>query len=161
MARSRKVLKLSTADRTHLEEILWKGKLSARELKRAEILLKSSQGYSSSEIAVMVDRHYNTVRNVVKRYLKEGLESALKERPRPGAPRKIHEREEAVITSLACSEPPEGRSRWTLELLTNHVVQLTDLTELHHETIRRVLKKVNSNRGRASSGVSESSMGSI
>ena len=132
---------LSNEDEKKLREIIDKGIHGARVLKRAEILLKLTEGLSSQEIGDIVDRHYNTVNSIRKKYEVGGIEEALYDAPRPGAPRKVYSEHEAMITTLACSEPPEGYSCWTLELLADRVVQLTDLESIGRETIRRVLKK--------------------
>lgn len=142
MARPHEILILDEADKQRICSMLDKGRFSVRVLKRAEILLKSDEGYPIDEIARMVNRHPNTVRTIRNRYIKAGLEFALEEKPRPGKPPKIFSREEAVITSLACSEAPDGHSRWTLEMLANKVVQLTELESISTETVRRILKKV-------------------
>ena len=161
MARPHEILILSEGDKASLTSLMNKGFLSARVLKRAEILLKSDQGYTVEEIAEMVDRHPQTVRNIRNKYIEAGLEFALEEKPRPGKPQKIFAEEEAIITTLACSEAPAGHSRWTLKLLADEVVQLTDLDSVHIETIRRVLKKVHSNPGRHNNGASVKSTVSI
>lgn len=133
---------LSNEDEKKLREIIDKGIHSARVVKRAEILLKLTEGHSSREIGEMVNRHYNTVNSIRKKYEVGGIQEALYDAPRPGAPRKVYSEHEAMITTLACSEPPEGYSCWTLELLADRVVQLTDLESIGRETIRRTLKKV-------------------
>jgi len=134
---------LSEEDEKKLTEIMDKGTHNSRVVKRAEILLKLTEGLSCRSIADMVNRHYNTVNSIRKKYELGGIEEALYDAPRPGAPRKVYSEHEAMITTLACSEPPEGYSRWTLELLADRVVQLTDLESIGKETVRRTLKKVN------------------
>jgi len=133
---------LSEEDEKKLMEITNKGTHNARVVKRAEILLKLTEGFSSRLIGDMVGRHYHTVNAIRKKYEIGGIEEALYDAPRPGAPRKVYSEHEAMITTLACSEPPEGYSCWTLELLADRVVQLTDLESIGRETIRRTLKKV-------------------
>ena len=76
----------------------------------------------------------------------EGLESALNEKRRPGAPRKFKGRDKAKITALACSTPPEGHSRWSLNLLADKAVELKIVDEISHISVHRILKKTNSNR---------------
>lgn len=142
MARPHEILILDEDDKQRICSMLDKGRFSVRVLKRAEILLKSDEGYPVDQIAEMVNRHPNTVRTIRNRYIEAGLAFALEEKPRPGAPPKIFSREEAIITSLACSEAPDGHSRWTLEMLADKVVQLTELEDISSETVRRILKKV-------------------
>lgn len=161
MARPHEILILNDDDKRTICSMLDKGKLSVRILKRAEILLKSDEGYTVEEISEMVDRHAHTVRRIRNRYIEAGLDFALEEKPRPGPPAKIFSREEAIITSLACSDAPDGRSRWTLEMLADKLVQLTELEDVSTETVRRVLKKANSNPGKVSNGASAKSMESI
>ena len=141
MARPHEILYLNDGDREALESMLAKGIFNANQFKRSEILLKS-EFLTVSEIAMEVGRSESTVRNIRKKYIEGDLHQALYDRPRPGAPKKIYSEHEAMITTLACSEPPEGRSCWTLELLADRVVQLTDLESIGKETVRRVLKKV-------------------
>jgi transposase len=93
-----------------------------------------------------------TVYNVYHRYQPGKLAEALEEKPRSGQPRKVTERLEAEVTRIACSEAPEGRSRWTVRLIHKQVVELG--YELGDESVRQVLKKVNLNRGKKGSGVS-------
>lgn len=132
---------LSVEDENKLTAIINKGTHNSRVVKRAEILLRLTEGLSCRAIADIVNRHYNTVNSIRKKYELGGIQEALYDAPRSGAPRKIYSEHEAVITTLACSEPPKGHDRWTLELLSDRVVQLTDLESIGKETVRRVLKK--------------------
>ena len=91
---------------------------------------------------------------VRRRFCEEGLESALVERPRPGQKRKLDERAEAHLVAIACSDPPEGHTHWTLKFLANKMVELDYVDSVAKETIRKTLKKTNSNRGRRKSGAS-------
>lgn len=154
MSRPHQIIYLCNEDRLQLEAMISRGISSVRKLKRAEILLKSDDGYSPREIATMVDRHYQTVYNIRRRYIEEGLESALEERPRPGKPNKIFAKEEAIITTIACSKVPAGCERWTLQMIADRAVELTDLESVSKETISQVLKKVNLNHGKQVNGAS-------
>jgi transposase len=82
-----------------------------------------------------------TVQNVRTRYRTGGLDAALHDKPRSGQPRQVTPREEAYITTIACSTPPAGRSHWTIRLVTDRLVELSG-TELSTESVRQVLKKV-------------------
>lgn len=153
MARPHELLLVSESDVKELREMCAKGVHSSRLLKRAEILLLGNDGYTVDEISDAVGRHPNTVRTTRKRYIDEGLEGAIFERPRPGKPQKIFTKEEALITTIACSEVPEGRSSWTLRMIADKFVQLGEVDKISPETVRKVLKKVNSNRGKKRNGV--------
>jgi len=153
MARPHELLLISPEDLEILELMCTKGIYPARELKRAEILILGNQCYTVHEIAEAVGRSPNTVRNVRRRYIEEGLEGAIKDKPRPGKPQKIFSSEEAMITTIACSEAPAGHSRWTIRMIADKFIQLSEVDYVCPETIRRVLKKVNSSPGRKKSGV--------
>ena len=88
-----------------------------------------------------------TVERVRKRFVEEGLEEALSERPRPGATRKLDGHQEAYLVALACSDPPEGKKRWTMQMLADKLVRLEVVEEISDETVRRTLKKGASSRG--------------
>lgn len=106
-------------------------------------------GTEKSRLAVQAEARISATQyfQLKQRYLTEGLPQALKERPRSGQPRKVTAEVEAKITSLACSEAPEGAARWTLSLLQEKVVALHYVETLSDESIRQVLKKANSNLG--------------
>lgn len=147
MGRKAKPIKLNQKDREALKEFLSVGVRSARSIKRAMILKYLDEGRHSSEIISLLDTSLPTICKIKNRYNKEGLESALCERPRSGQPRKIGQREEAHITSIACSDPPTGRKRWTIKLITDKVIELGYMEKVSRESVRQVLKKVNSNPG--------------
>jgi len=147
MGRKAKALKLKQKDREELKEFLSVGKRSARAIKRAMMLKYLDEGKHSSEIIDLLDTSLPTIYKVKNRYHEEGLEAALSERPRCGQPRKIGRREEAYITSIACSKPPKGRKRWTIESITDTVIELGYIEKVSRESVRKVLKKANSNPG--------------
>jgi transposase len=132
-------VELSQAERDQLTEMLRGGKHAARRLKRAQILLASEAGASDAAIATSVCVGESTVYRTKRRLLEGNLELALSEEPRPGAARKLSGKEEALLVATACSSPPEGRARWTLELLAGEIVKLTEHRELSRETVRRRL----------------------
>ena len=129
-----------------------RGKFSANQFKRAEILIKSDDTLSVKQIALEVGRCQSTVRSIRNKYIKGGLEMALYDAPRPGAPKKIFAEHEAVITSIACSEVPEGHTHWTLRMIGDKLIELTEVEAVDKSTISRTLKKVNSNHGSHTSG---------
>src|SRR5467141_248990 len=132
-------VELSQAERCELTAMLSKGKRAARKLKRAQILLAADAGRSDEEIARAVAVGGSTVYRTKRRFVEGNLERALSEDPRPGAERKLTGKEEALLVATACASPPEGRARWTLELLAGAMVKLTDHESLSHETVRRRL----------------------
>lgn len=141
------VVELSPEERMRLRDVAQKGHAGARVIRRAQTLLLADEGYQNKEIAQVLGVASETVKNTNKRYAKEGLDSALHERPRPGHGRKLQGREEAQLIALACSDPPEGRARWSLRLLAERLVALEIVEEVSYQTVRRTLKKTRSNRG--------------
>ena len=132
-------VELSHAERTELRALLSGGKQEARKLKRAQILLATDAGASDEAIAASVGVGGSTVYRAKRRFVLGNLEAALSEEPRPGADRKLSGNEEALLVATACSNPPEGRARWTLELLADELVRLTEHDSLSRETVRRRL----------------------
>jgi len=132
-------VELSHAERTELRALLSGGKQAARKLKRAQILLATDAGASDEAIAASVGVGGSTVYRTKRRFVLGNLEAALSEEPRPGADRKLSGKEEALLVATACSNPPEGRARWTLELLADELVRLTEHGSLSRETVRRRL----------------------
>src|SRR6202140_1678814 len=130
---------LSQIERTELRALLSGGKHASRRLKRAQILLAADAGTSDEEIARNVGVSGSTVYRTKRRFVEGNLERALSEEPRPGAERKLTGKEEALLVATACASPPEGRARWTLELLAGAMVKLTKHKSLSHETVRRRL----------------------
>ncbi len=137
-----------------LQKRIRRGHDSARVLMRARVLLKSDDGMSETVIAQALDITSRTVSMVRKRFFQEGLERALFDKPRPGAQRKLDGKQEAFLIAVACSKPPEGREHWTLKLLANEVVQLDFAESISPETVRQVLKKATSSRGKRNNGAS-------
>ncbi len=132
-------VELSQAEREQLRALLSGGKHAARKMKRAQILLAADAGASDEEIATSVAVGGSTVYRTKRRFVLGNLEAALSEEPRPGAERKLSGKQEALLVATACSKPPAGRSRWTLELLAGEMVRLTEHAGLSRETVRRRL----------------------
>ena len=147
-----KHITLTKEERTELSQLIKSGKHSARVLGRARILLllDRSQGEQRKlkEIANAMLTSIGTVSNIKRRYLKGGLEQGLYDRPRPGAKPKINGEVEAHLIALVCSDPPEGRERWTLRLLADQLVELELVETISHVAIRDALKKTNSSPGK-------------
>jgi putative transposase len=144
---------LSVAERTTLEQMLRRGKHSARRLTRARILLKASEGLRDDEIAEAVETSLPTIERTRRRFVEEGL-GALDEKPRPGRKPVLNERSEARLIAEACSAAPSGREHWTLQLLADRAVELKLADSLSADTVWRVLKKTNSSPGSSSNGAS-------
>ena len=134
-------VELNDAERTELEALLAGGKAPVRKLKRAQILLAADVGLGDEVIATSVHTGTATVYRTKRNFVEGNLEHALTEQSRPGAKRKLSSKEEALLVAKACSVPPEGRARWTLELLAGAIVALTDHEELSTETVRRRLSE--------------------
>src|SRR3954452_16249071 len=130
---------LSDAERSDLEALLRGGRRAARTLKRAQILLAADAGMPDETIAQSLGVGGSTVYRTKRRFVEGNLDTALHEEPRPGAARKLSAQEEALLVATACSRPPEGRARWTIELLAGEMVRLTDHGSLSGETVRRRL----------------------
>jgi transposase len=148
MSRIVKPLTLSVGEEGQLQEMLQKGVHSVRSLKRAQVLLRLHQGQTPEQVGKQVGVSRATVYNIAKRYESSGsLESALTEKPRPGQPSKFNKALQAQLTALACSPSPEGRSRWTLRLLADKLVELRWIDGVSHQAVAEQLKKTCSNLG--------------
>ena len=142
------VVRLDAAERARLQDMVSKGKHSARLQSRARILLKSDvgeagEGWSDSAIARALDTSIATVERVRQQLVEEGFESILTRKHNPNSARKriFDGEKEARLIALACSSPPAGRARWTLQLLEEKVVELAIVDRASDNTIGRVLKK--------------------
>jgi len=132
-------VELNQTERAALSALLNGGKHAARKLKRAQILLAADAGASDDYIATSVGVGSSTIYRTKQRFVLGNLEAALSEMPRPGARRKLSGKEEALLVATACSRPPQGCARWTLELLAGKLVSLTQHDSLSRETVRRRL----------------------
>jgi len=135
------IVNLVEEERRQLIELTQKGHTSARTLKRAHILLLADAGKTDAEIAQILHTNDSTVKRTRERYVKDSLERALYERPRSGRPAILDGKREAYLIALACSTPPAGRKCWTMQLLADRLVELTDLESISDETVRTRLKK--------------------
>jgi transposase len=132
-------VELGQAERDELKGLLSGGKHAVRKIKRAQILLAADAGASDEEIATSVGVGGSTVYRTKRRFVLGNLELALREEPRPGAERKLSGKEEALLVATACSSPPEGRARWTIDLLAGAMVRLTEHDSISRDTVRRRL----------------------
>jgi transposase len=147
------IVTLTPEERRMLQEMLSRGKAAARKLMHARILLKADvaaggPGWNDQAIVEALEVGRATVERVRKEFVEEGLEAALeRHKPRRQYRRKLDGDGEAHLIALACQKPPEGRSRWTLKLLADRMVQLEYVDEISYQTVRRTLKKTNSSLG--------------
>jgi transposase len=139
---------LTAEEREQLRQLLARGKVDVRKLKHAQILFKAdeaegSPGWSDTRIAEALDVGLATVERVRRRFIEEGFEAALS--PYRGPNRvyttKLDGEQEAHLIALACSQPPDGRARWTLRLLAERMVELKYVETLSYESVRQTLKK--------------------
>jgi transposase len=135
------IVDLTKEERTYLLDFIKSGKHSARKLNRARILLLADEGKTDGEIAEALHTGTATVQRTRQRFVEGNLEGALNERPRPGGQKKLDEKGEAILETLAHSQPPEGRKRWTLQLLADRLVELKVVDSISYETVRQEVKK--------------------
>ena len=143
------IVTLTDEERHMLAARLSRGKAAARKLMHARILLKADvgsgePGWNDQAIAEGLEVGRATIERVRRRFVEEGLEAALeRRRPRREYARTLDGEAEAHLIAMACSQPPEGRSRWTLRLLADRMVQLEYVEQVSYQTVRRTLKKTN------------------
>ncbi|MEM9070962.1 MAG: IS630 family transposase [Myxococcota bacterium] len=135
------IVELSEAERETLQAFVDNGSKLARKVKRAQILLAADQGYRDKDIADVVGVGTSTVYRVKKRFVERPFDEVLLDGPRPGRRRKLTGKEEAWLVATACSKPPEGRAKWTMQLLADAFVLMTDHESLSGETVRRLLRE--------------------
>jgi transposase len=144
---------LTEDERAMLTTFVTSGTAPARTVTHARILLKADQAaggpaWTDETIRDALDVGLSTIARVRERFVEEGLESALHRRSGPRLARRLLDgSQEAHLLALACSTPPSGQERWSLRLLADKMVELAYVDEVSHETIRQVLKKMNSSRG--------------
>lgn len=137
------VVDLTGEERKELERLTRAGKESARKIRYAHALLKADAGWTDAKITEAFGMGVNTVGRLRQRFVEEGMEVALGARsrkPRPYAG-KLDGKQESQLIALACSEPPEGHTRWTLRMLADRMVELAYVESLSHEAVRQVLKR--------------------
>jgi len=140
-------VELTKEERGELHKLISSGIAPARKLTRARILLRVDAGMTKSEVSRALDVSINTVTNVCRTFQTQRLEAIERKKPDREYEHSLDGEAEAHLIAVACSEPPEGRERWTLRLLQNEMVKRKYVDEVSHETIRTVLKKTNSSRG--------------
>ena len=153
MAKAYYIVELTSEERVQLEQLLRKGKVAAYKQRHARILLLADQNcptrgrMSDSTIAKAVNCGLATVERIRKRFVLEGFEAALGRKNRTNYSRQIDGDAEARLITLACSDPPDGRQRWTLRLLADKMVELEVVEHCSKDTIHRTLKKTNLSLG--------------
>lgn len=155
----RYIIDLTEVEKETLVELTKKGRPGARKVKRANILLLADQGKKDEEIVTVLHTSRNTVIRTRRKFVNGGLAFALSERSRAGRFPKIDDKVETILTTLAQSQPPDGRKRWTLQLLADRLVTLTHLDSLSYEAVRLVLKKTTSSHGCGKNGAFRLSSG--
>ena len=138
---------LNEQQRQQLLDITSKGKVAVRQFKRSQILLLSDQGYKDQEIAERVGVGVATVERTRQKFVEHGLDKAITEQPCPGRKCKLDGSTEAFVIATACSDAPDGRADWTMQLLADRLVALGKVDAISDETVRRTLKKTSSSRG--------------
>ena len=153
-------VELSQQDRKQLKDLVRRGKLekgkrpSALKLTRARLLLKADQAeggpaYTDAAIAEALDVSPKTVFNIRQKWVELGLEQTLERRPQktPSRQPKLDGKAEAKLIACSCGPAPEGRNKWTLQLLSDKVVELGLVDSICRETVRQTLKKTSSSLG--------------
>ena len=143
---------LNGKKRSELKRLVNTGTEKARKLTRARILLLADESPSGpckkdKEIMEVLDVCARTVAITRQRFTEGDIEGALNEKPRSGRPREFTGREEAKLTLIACSDPPEGRNRWSVRLLADKLVEMEIMDYISRESVRKYLKKGQSNHG--------------
>ena len=130
-----------------LTSILRKGQRSAQIRNRAQALLHAHNGLTDSAIAEATGLTSRALEKLRQRFVEEGFETTLFGKPRGHRSTILDGRAEAQLIALVCSAKPEGRKRWTIRLLRDHLVAKLELDDLSHETVRQTLKKMNLSLG--------------
>jgi putative transposase len=133
-------VRLGKRDRQQLAGMLTKGRESARVLRRASILRELDRGQKAAQVAASVGVAAKTVRAVARRYEEQGLELALREKPRPGKQRALDVGQSQRIIAMVCGSPPKGMARWSVRLIASEAVKWKLAPQVGRETIRILLE---------------------
>lgn len=134
-------------EKKKLKAIVSSGQNKAVVIRRAHILLKADEGKTDAEIGGMLYVSEQTIRRTRLRYVTDGLQVAVEDKPHPKPAPKLNEQQEAQLVAITCSAPPAGHARWTLELLQERLIEDGIVSGIAPETVRLLLKKTNSNLG--------------
>ena len=148
------VVDLTDAERSELDVLTRRGNAPARKIAHARVLLLADDGLTDEEIAAATGRSRSLVERTRRRFVQSGLEVALWDKPRAGGRPKLDERGRATLIALACANPPEGRTCWTMQLLADELVARQVVPSISDESVRRALKKTDSSLGARSTGAS-------
>ena len=146
------IVELTSKERKQLQQLVKKGKVPGYKIRHAQMLLKADQGNKGSgwpdvQVAEVFAAHVTTVERLRKRFVEQGLEAALERNKRNNYARKLDGDAEAHLIAIACSDPPTGRSEWSLRLLADRLVELSVVDSISYMTVSRTLKKTNLSRG--------------
>ncbi len=141
------IVDLDEDEVSQLQSIIKKGKHKARTISRANILLMATDREMDQAIADTVRAHIATVQRIREKFVVGGLDFALKDEAHPPKPKKLDETQVAFLIATACSNPPSGRVRWTMQLLADHLVSVGIVDSISDETVRQTLKKMKLNPG--------------
>lgn len=136
------VVDLTDNERQTIMKLVKSGNDSARKMNRARILLLAHDGKTDEAIVDALKVGVATVERTRRKFVEDGLTVALNDRPRPGRQPKLDGNQRAYLTALACSQPPDGQTRWTLKLLAGRLVELGIVDTISTEPVRQALKKV-------------------
>jgi transposase len=134
-------VRLTDDERDHLINLTRRGEANARRITRARILLLADRGTTDRAIADALTVHPRTCQRLRQRACQDGVLAALDDRERPGAPRLLDATQEAHLIALACSDAPDGREDWTMQLLADRLIELSIVETISDETVRRTLKQ--------------------
>ena len=146
------IVELTSEERMQLQQLVTKGKVAGYKIRHAQMLLKADQGkkgpcWPDVQVAEVFAAHVTTVERLRKRFVEQGLEAALERSKRDNYTRKLDGNAEAHLVAIACSDPPPGRSEWSLRLLADRLVELSVVDSISYMTVSRTLKKMNLSRG--------------
>jgi transposase len=148
MSQKKYLVNLTNAEVNELETVVRTGKHAARKVTRARILLQAHAGKTDLDIANNLGVNLSTVERTREKFVQSvSLAEALKDRPHPPKPRKLDRTAEAFLIATACSDAPEGRANWTMQLLADRLVALEVVDAISDETVRQTLKKTRSSPG--------------
>lgn len=149
MPKKKYIVDLTDSERAELEQLTNKGKIAAYKMNHARILLLANinqpeGSWTDLKISKALNVGQATIERVRKRFVCEGIESALSRREQKNRRSKIIDGEkEAYLIAIACSETPRGQAKWTLQMLADKMVELNYVEKVSRETIRQTLKKMN------------------
>jgi len=146
------IVELTSEERKQLQQLVKKGKVPGYKIRHAQMLLKAEQGnkgpgWPDVQVAEVFASHVTTVERLRKRFVEQGLDAALERNKRNNYARKLDGNGEAHLIAIACSDPPTGRSEWSLRLLADRLVELSVVDSISYMTVSRTLKKTNLSRG--------------